>query len=190
MESSWLRCGLNANLSYFFLKPFPVSTTCFINWLLSATAFFVRFQPYARMTRTILFEEISVYTISCVCCFLVVYENICFRVAVGFQAAPPKGGRVGSTLLWTTFFLLELQWGMIQLPWDPNRYDYISIHFFFLATWNIWDHSQSGHFVEVRCFAFLSRGDLQTVCCTCYGIYIDSQDILLRLDEYRQSEPE
>ena len=31
-------------------------------------------------------------------------ENICFRVAIGFQAAPPKGGRVGSTLLWTKLF--------------------------------------------------------------------------------------
>ena len=87
-------------------------------------------------------------------------------------------------------FLLSCNGGMIQLPWDPDRYDYISIHFFFLATWNIWDHSLSGHFVEVRCFAFLNRGDLQTVCCACYGIYIDSQDILLRLDDYRQSEPE
>ena len=36
--------------------------------------------------------------------FILVYENICFRVAIGFQAAPPKGGRVGSTLLWTRFF--------------------------------------------------------------------------------------
>ena len=30
--------------------------------------------------------------------------------------------------------------------------------------------------------------DLHSVCLTCYGVYIDSQDILLRLDEYRQSE--
>ena len=36
--------------------------------------------------------------------FILVYENICFRVAIGFQAAPPKGGRVGSTLLWTKLF--------------------------------------------------------------------------------------
>jgi hypothetical protein len=150
----------------------------------------VKFQPYARMTRTIMFEESSVYTFSYVHCLYWSTKIYVFVWPLVFQAAPPKGGRVGSTLLWTTSFLLSCNGGMIQLPWDPDRYDYISIHFFFLATWNIWDHSQSGHFVEVRCFAFLSRGDLQTVCCTCYGIYVDSQDILLRLDEYRQAESE
>ena len=59
------------------------------------------------MTRTIMFEEISVYTISCVRSFYWSTKIYVFRVAVGFQAAPPKGGRVGSTLLWITFFLLS-----------------------------------------------------------------------------------
>jgi hypothetical protein len=33
---------------------------------LSATAVYLKFQPYARMTRTIMFEELSVNTNSCV----------------------------------------------------------------------------------------------------------------------------
>ena len=105
-----------------------------------------------------------------------------------FQVAPPKGGRVGSTLLWTCFLFLSSNVGMIELAWDPERYGYISIHLFFLATWNIWDLSESGCYAEVLCFSFLTCSDLHSVCLTCYGVYIDSQDILLRLDEYRQSE--
>ena len=95
---------------------------------------------------------------------------------------------MGSTLLWTFFFFLESNGGMIELAWDPDRYDYISIHCFFLATWSIWDLSESGHYTEVLCFSVLTVDDLHSVCLSCYGVYIDSQDILLRLDEYRQSE--
>jgi len=50
--------------------------------------------------------------------------------------------------------------------------------------------SERGAYVEVRCFSFLDLGDLQILCWTCYGICLDSFDILCRLDEYRQSERE
>ena len=76
---------------------------------------------------------------------------------------------------------------MFRLQWDPERYNYLSIHQFWLSTWSIWDHSSRVAYVEVRCFAFLDLGDLQLLCGTCYGIYMDSSDIRDRLDEYRQS---
>ena len=77
---------------------------------------------------------------------------------------------------------------MIQLAWDPDRHDYLSDHYFFLATWSLWDLSDREAFVEVRLFSFLTIGELQCVCCTCYGLYLDSEDILLRLDDYRRAE--
>ena len=46
------------------------------------------------MTRTIMFEELSVYTISCVF-FLWVSENICFRVAIVFSSSASKGREGG-----------------------------------------------------------------------------------------------
>jgi drug/metabolite transporter superfamily protein YnfA len=96
-------------------------------------------------------------------------------------------GREGAVHYFSGLFLLfELQWVMLQLQWDPDRYDYISIHCFFLATWSIWDLSEHGEFVEVRCFSFLAAVDVQHVCWTCYGIYLVGQDILLRLDESRR----
>ena len=104
IESSWYRCGLNANLSCLF-ETLPCFNHLFYKLAVECNCLLVKFQPYARMTRTIMFEEISVYTISCVrCSFYWSTKIYVFRVAVGFQAAPPKGGRVGSTLLWTTFF--------------------------------------------------------------------------------------
>ena len=107
IESSWYRCGLNANLSFLF-ETLPCFNHLFYKLAVECNCLLVKFQPYARMTRTIMFEEISVYTISCVrCSFYWSTKIYVFCVAVGFQAAPPKGGRVGSTLLWTTFFLLS-----------------------------------------------------------------------------------
>ena len=73
------------------------------------------------------------------------------------------------------------------LTWDSDRYDYISVQTFFLVTWNIWDHSGPSRFANVLCFSFLSGSDLQNLCWTCYGIYIDRPDILIRLDEYGNS---
>ena len=61
----------------------------------------------------------------------------------------------------------------LRLAWDADRYDYVSIHIFFLVTWNLWDHTGPSRFANVLCFSFLDDCDLQTVCCTCYGIYID-----------------
>ena len=77
---------------------------------------------------------------------------------------------------------------MLRLQWDPKRYDYVSEHQLWCATWSIWDLTERGAYVEVRCFAFLDLGSLQFLCWTCYGIYLDCGDILERLDEYRQSE--
>ena len=76
----------------------------------------------------------------------------------------------------------------LRLAWDADRYDYVSIQIFFLVTWNLWDHTGPSRFANVLCFSFLDDRDLQTVCCTCYGIYIDRDDIYLRLDEYNRSE--
>ena len=59
------------------------------------------------MTRTIMFEESSVYTFSYVHCLYGSTKIYVFVWPLVFQAAPPKGGRVGSTLLWTTSFLLS-----------------------------------------------------------------------------------
>ena len=75
----------------------------------------------------------------------------------------------------------------MRLTWDPDRYDYISVQTFFLVTWNIWDHSGPSRFANVLCFSFLAGSDLQNLCWTCYGIYIDRSDILIRLDEYSSS---
>ena len=75
----------------------------------------------------------------------------------------------------------------MRLTWDPDRYDYISVQTFFLITWNIWDHSGPSRFANVLCFSFLSGSDLQILCWTCYGIYIDRSDILIRLHEYSSS---
>ena len=79
---------------------------------------------------------------------------------------------------------------MSRLQWDPERYDYVSEHLLWRSTWSICDLSERGAYVEVRCFSFLDLGDLQILCWTCYGICLDSFDILCRLDEYRQSERE
>ena len=76
---------------------------------------------------------------------------------------------------------------MHRIQWDPERYDYLSDHPFWLSTWSVWDLSERGAYIEVRCFSFLSLGDLQLLCWTCYGIYTDSRDIRDRLDEYGRS---
>ena len=76
----------------------------------------------------------------------------------------------------------------LPLGWDPERYDYLSDHSFFLCTWSIWDHSQFGSFVEVGVFSFLDEIDLYCFCYTCYGLYLDREDILSRLDECRRAE--
>ena len=96
-------------------------------------------------------------------------------------------GREGGVFFCESFVLSQ-PWGVMhRIQWDPERYDYLSIHQFWLSTWSIWDHSSRVAYVEVRCFAFLDLGDLQLLCGTCYGIYMDSSDIRDRLDEYRQS---
>ena len=97
---------------------------------------------------------------------------------------------MGSTSLVVSFSFESHGGGMNRLQWDPERYDYVSEHLLWRSTWSIWDLSEGGAYVEVRCFSFLDLGDLQILCCTCYGICLDSFDILCRLDEYRQSERE
>ena len=47
---------------------------------------------------------------------------------------------------------------MLRLQWDPERYDYVSEHQLWCATWSIWDLTERGAYVEVRCFAFLDLG--------------------------------
>ena len=49
---------------------------------------------------------------------------------------------------------------MLRLQWDPERYDYVSEHQLWCATWSIWDLTERGAYVEVRCFAFLDLGSL------------------------------
>ena len=67
-----------------------------------------------------------------------------------FSSSASKGREGGFHFIVDyVFFLLELPWGVIQLPWDPNRYDYICIHFFILATCNIGiTHSRA---ISLRC---------------------------------------
>ena len=118
-----------------------------------------------------------------------VFGKLCFRVAIQNQA-DASIGRVGGFRFFKWILSFEQPWvyEMIPLGWDPDRYDYLSDHYFFLATWSLWDLSEREAFVEVSLFSFLTIGELQLVCCTCYGLYLDSEDILLRLDDYRRAE--
>ena len=74
---------------------------------------------------------------------------------------------------------------VVLLPWDPDGYDLISEYRLFSICWTIWDYTD---FAEVRLFAFVELTDLRTFCSVSYCIYIDSQDILDRLDEFRRVE--
>ena len=74
---------------------------------------------------------------------------------------------------------------VVPLPWDPDRYDLISEYSLFSVCWTIWDYTD---FAEVRLFSFFEVTDLRTFCSVSYCIYIDSQDILDRLDEFRRVE--
>ena len=105
-------------------------------------------------------------------------------VAIDFQGMPPLGGRAGFPLL-CGFAFLSNGGVMVPLAWDPDRYDIISEHRLFLCTWTIWDHCE---FAEVRLFAFLAISDLQSFCSVSYCIYVDSEDILARRNEFRRLE--
>jgi hypothetical protein len=74
---------------------------------------------------------------------------------------------------------------MVPLAWDPDRYDVISEHQLFLCSWAIWDHCE---FAEVRLFAFLAISDLQSFCTVSYCIYVDSEDIIARRNDFRRLE--
>ena len=74
---------------------------------------------------------------------------------------------------------------VFRLYWDPDRYDFISEYRLFAVSWTLWDYTE---FSEVRLLSFFVVTDLRTFCSTCYCIYMDSQDILDRLDEFRQIE--
>ena len=74
---------------------------------------------------------------------------------------------------------------MVPLAWDPDRYDFISEYRLFLCSWTIWDHTE---LAEVRLFAFLAISDVQSLCSVCYCIYVDSEDILTRRNDFRRLE--
>jgi hypothetical protein len=83
--------------------------------------------------------------------------EICFVWHFMFQVAPPKGGWEGATYFSGESFVLSQPWGVMhRIQWDPERYDYLSDHPFWLSTWSVWDLSERGAYIEVRCFSFLS----------------------------------
>ena len=71
---------------------------------------------------------------------------------------------------------------MIELEWDPDRYDYLSENRLFLITWSIWDYTE---FAEVRVLSFLLVSDLQSFCSCCYAVHLDSEDIFTRIRQFR-----
>ena len=74
---------------------------------------------------------------------------------------------------------------VVPLPWDPDRYDLISEYRLFSVCWTISDYTD---FAEVRLFSFFVVTYLRTFCSVSYCIYIDIQDSLDRLDEFRRVE--
>ena len=71
---------------------------------------------------------------------------------------------------------------MVQLLWDPDRYDEISAQPIFLISWCLYDHTV---FAEVRVLSFLNACDLTRFCCTRYCIYLELGEISEAVVEYR-----
>ena len=103
------------------------------------------------------------------------------RVAILSSRPPREGGRVRTFFLCDSLFVLH---GCIMdLAWDPDRYDQISICRVFSVTWCLWNHTE---FSAVVTFAFLEVGDLYCFCSTAYCIYLDFPDIREELERYNR----
>ena len=73
---------------------------------------------------------------------------------------------------------------VMDLAWDPDRYDSLSDTRIFAVTWCLWNWTDLSY---VIIFSYLDISDLHTFCCTSYCIYIDFTDILDELESYRRS---
>ena len=103
------------------------------------------------------------------------------RVAILSSRPPREGGRVRTFFLCDSLFVLH---GCIMdLAWDPDRYDQISICRVFSVTWCLWNHTE---FSAVVTFAFLEVGDLYCFCSTAYCIYLGFADIREELERYNR----